>query len=96
MGPATEESVPETAGGHHMSHALAIRGAVGIVSTALALGIGAPAASAKPLHRASAEPAASAYMSSAPAPISQRDVTGWRYSPLSLFDPDPCSRSPRR
>jgi hypothetical protein len=74
-----------------MSHSLAIRGAAGIVSTALALGIGAPAASAKPVHRASAEPAASAGTSSAPAPSGQGGLTGWRYSPTSPFNPDPCS-----
>jgi len=74
-----------------MGHSLTIRGAAGIVSTALALGIGAPDASAKQLHRASAQPAASARTSSAPAASSQSGMTGWRYSPSRPFNPDPCS-----
>jgi hypothetical protein len=74
-----------------MGHTFAIRGAAGVVSTALALSIGAPAASAGPPDRTSSAPAAAARTSSGPAASGQSGVSDRGYSPISPFSPDPCS-----
>jgi hypothetical protein len=74
-----------------MSRAFAIRGAAGIVSTALALGAAAPAASAEPVHRTWAGRAAAARTSSVGSATSHSGLRGVGYSPTSQATADPCN-----
>jgi hypothetical protein len=73
-----------------MTRALATRRAVGIVSTALVLGIAAPAASARGLDRPSTGPAATAATSSYLPATNRVGLGDLGYSPTSRATPDIC------